>query len=92
MPSRYSFKYVEKSIQNGRLEDLAAHRAGKSSRTVGARDIPTRHHRVSYTLEDDQILWDWLQPYEAVGAGVSGRIIYQQLAQQVSVACVSRNA
>ncbi|CRG84032.1 hypothetical protein PISL3812_01375 [Talaromyces islandicus] len=78
----YSYKYVEKSILNGRLEDLEAHRAGKRERPVGAHNIPSRTRRTAYTLEDDQILWDWLHPYEKRGDQVSGNLIYQELAKQ----------
>lgn len=36
-----------------------------------------------YTLSDDQILWDWLRPYELKGGDqVKGNLIYQQLERQ----------
>ncbi|KAH8705035.1 TRF2-interacting telomeric protein/Rap1 C terminal domain-containing protein [Talaromyces proteolyticus] len=77
----YSYKFVEKSIQNGQLEDLEAHRAGKTTRPVGAYDIPSRGHRIAYNLQDDQILWDWMQPYEDRGEQIAGNVIYQRLAE-----------
>lgn len=88
--SRYSYKYVEKSIQNGQLEDLEAHRAGKTHRPVGAHRIPSRTRRIPYTLADDQILWDWLEPYEQRGDQVSGNLIYQHLEKEVSTPLPAR--
>ncbi|KAE8151207.1 TRF2-interacting telomeric protein/Rap1 C terminal domain-containing protein [Aspergillus avenaceus] len=80
----YSYRYVEQSVRNGKLEDLEKHRAGPSSaRPVGATNIPTRSHRFPYTLNDDQILWDWMEPYELnLNAPVSGNKIYQELAAE----------
>ncbi|KAL1966968.1 hypothetical protein VTN77DRAFT_3712 [Rasamsonia byssochlamydoides] len=78
----YSYQYVEKSIRNGRLENLEDHRAGKTTRPVGAYGIPSRSRRVPFSLEDDQIVWDWMQPYEVSGAAVSGNVIYEQLAEK----------
>ncbi|OKL56350.1 hypothetical protein UA08_08534 [Talaromyces atroroseus] len=74
--------FVEKSIQNGRLEDLEDHRAGQYTRPVGAPTVPARGSRVPYTLQDDQILWDWLQPYEKRKDQIAGNLIYQELAHQ----------
>lgn len=82
--SRFSYKYVEKSVLHGRLEDLEAHRAGKTVRPVGAHNIPSRSRRTAFTLEDDQLLWDFLHPYEMRGEQISGNLIYRQLENQVS--------
>ncbi|KAL2012190.1 hypothetical protein VTN00DRAFT_4908 [Thermoascus crustaceus] len=84
-PDTYSYQWVEKSIENGRLENLELYRAGRSSgttRPVGASGVPTRRTKVPYTLEDDQILWDWLQPYEKQGAAVMGNKIYEMLEEK----------
>lgn len=75
---------MERSIRNGRLEDLEAHRAGKTTRPVGAYGIPSRSHRIPFTLEDDQLLWDYMQPLEEAGRNVSGNVFYQQLAEKVN--------
>lgn len=77
---------MEKSVNNKRLEPLETYRAGPSAhRPVGATHIPTRGRRVQFTLEDDQILWDWMQPYERdPGAPVHGYTIYKKLAEKVS--------
>jgi telomeric repeat-binding factor 2-interacting protein 1 len=53
------------------------------TRPVGAPRVPARGSRVQYTTEDDQILWDWMQPYEARKDQIAGNLIYQQLALQV---------
>lgn len=81
--SRHSYTFIEKSVRNGRLEDPEDHRAGQRVRPVGAVGIPARSSRTPFTLQDDQILWDWVQPYERRGDQIAGNLIYQQLAEQV---------
>ncbi|RAL16376.1 putative transcription factor Rap1 [Aspergillus homomorphus CBS 101889] len=78
----YSFRFVEDSIRQGRMQSLEAYRAGPSeARPVGASYIPTRSHKVPYTIADDQLLWDWVQKYERdPDASISGNKIYQELA------------
>ncbi|EEA28409.1 transcription factor Rap1, putative [Talaromyces marneffei ATCC 18224] len=78
----YSYTFIEKSVRYGRLEDLEDHRAGQRTRPVGAVGIPARSSRTPFTLQDDQILWDWVQPYEKRGDQIAGNLIYQQLAEQ----------
>ncbi|KAE8419079.1 hypothetical protein BDV36DRAFT_252442 [Aspergillus pseudocaelatus] len=84
-PGTYSYRYVEWSVRNGKLEELEDHRAGPSAaRPVGATNIPTRSCPIPYTLEDDQWLWDQMAPYEKdPKAFVGGNKIYQELATQV---------
>ncbi|RMJ23742.1 transcription factor Rap1 [Aspergillus sp. HF37] len=94
LPSNtYSYQYVERSVQNGRLEPLEAYRAGPSAhRPVGATHIPTRGRRVQFTLEDDQILWDWMQPYERdPGAPVHGYTIYKKLAEKTLTIVIAQH-
>ncbi|KAL2797714.1 TRF2-interacting telomeric protein/Rap1 C terminal domain-containing protein [Aspergillus keveii] len=81
-PNVYSYQFIEKSIQIGVLQDLENYKAGPSShRPVGATNIPTKGHRLAYTLEDDQILWDYMQPFERNStAGIQGNKLYQDLA------------
>ncbi|GAQ03385.1 telomeric repeat-binding factor 2-interacting protein 1 [Aspergillus lentulus] len=80
----YSFKFVEDSVRRGELADLEAYRAGPSApRPVGATHISTRAHKIAYSLQDDQLLWDWVQPYEKdPRAPISGNLIYKQLAEK----------
>ncbi|KAJ5287453.1 hypothetical protein N7478_003139 [Penicillium angulare] len=80
----YSYKYVEKSVRNGKLEDLEDYRAGPSAqRPVGASNIPTKKTRSDYTLIDDQTLFDWLHPYEQEeNAPINGNNIYKNLAER----------
>lgn len=72
-------------MQNGKREDIEPYRAGPSAqRPVGASHIPRKTTRTEYTLKDDQILFDWLHPYELEGnAPTSGNSIYKELAEQV---------
>ncbi|KAN0068350.1 TRF2-interacting telomeric protein/Rap1 - C terminal domain containing protein [Elaphomyces granulatus] len=83
-PDTYSYQYVERSIRNNKLESLEAHRAGESSkvaRPVGAH-TSTRKHRTAFSLEDDKILWDWMQTYEENGVAIGGNLPYQSLAEK----------
>lgn len=85
-PPRFSYQYAERSIQNGRLEDLEKYRIGPSAqRPMGASHIPKKRTRRDYSLKEDQILYDYLYPYEqAENAPISGQVIYQQLAEKAS--------
>lgn len=76
---------MEDSVRRGELADLEAYRAGPSApRPVGATHISTRAHKIAYSLQDDQLLWDWVQPYEKdPRAPISGNLIYKQLAEKV---------
>ncbi|KAJ5721651.1 uncharacterized protein N7483_009585 [Penicillium malachiteum] len=80
----YSYQYVERSVRNGKLENLEDHRAGPSAqRPMGASHIPQKRTRTEFTLKDDQILFDYLNPYELVeNAPISGHRIYQALAEK----------
>ncbi|KAJ6049627.1 Rap1 - C-terminal [Penicillium canescens] len=83
-PDTYSYRYVERSILNGRLEDLEAHRAGTSRpRPTGATHIATKGTRQPFTLKDDQILFDWIAHIEKKepGAPLSGNKVYIELEQ-----------
>lgn len=81
-PGTHSFKYVIKSIENGRREDLAKHAVGiasRASRPVGSTATAPRQGRTPFTNEDDQQLWDWIKPYEESGGTWKGNEIYKQL-------------
>lgn len=82
---RYSYQFIERSIQRGILEDLEAHKAGPSTaRPVGATNIQARSHRLPYTIEDDQLIFDYMQRFENdTKASISGNKIYQEFAAQV---------
>jgi telomeric repeat-binding factor 2-interacting protein 1 len=76
---------VERSIQNGRLEDLEAHRAGPSApRPMGASNIPKKGKRSYFTLKEDQVVFDWVYHFtQERGAPVQGNKIYQDLGELV---------
>ncbi|EHY58206.1 hypothetical protein HRR83_004934 [Exophiala dermatitidis] len=83
-PGTHSYRYVELSIRKGRLENLADHAVGASTRAgraVGSTVTAPRSIRVNYTPEDDQFLWNWLKPFEDSGGPVSGTEIYRQVEQ-----------
>ena len=83
--SRYSYQFIEKSIQKGRLEDLEAYKAGPSTtRPVGATNIPTKGQRAAFTIEEDQLIYDYMQHYERDPlSSVMGNKIYQLFAANV---------
>lgn len=75
------------------MQNLEPYRAGPSeARPVGASYIPTRNHKVPYTVADDQLLWDWMQKYERDStASISGNKIYQELAAKVVSTSIYRS-
>ncbi|KAJ5173242.1 hypothetical protein N7492_005835 [Penicillium capsulatum] len=77
------YRYVELSVRNGRLEDPEKHRAEPSDpRPMGAFNIPRKSTRSDYSLKDDQIVWDYLEPLEKAGGAISGNKIYQEFAKK----------
>lgn len=81
-PGTHSYKYVELSIRNGRLENLEDHVVGGTSRTdrpVGSVTMAPKGGRNNYTEAEDQLLWNWLKPLEDAGAATAGNEIYKQL-------------
>ncbi|KAI1623664.1 hypothetical protein EDD37DRAFT_632140 [Exophiala viscosa] len=81
-PGTHSYKYVESSIRNGVLENLADHAVGVSTRVarpVGSTVTAPRGGRVAYTEEDDQFLWNWMKPFEDNGGVYKGNEIYKQI-------------
>ncbi|KMP01230.1 hypothetical protein CIHG_01519 [Coccidioides immitis H538.4] len=84
-PGSYSFKFIDRCLRAGKLLDLEEFRAGPApgnARPVGSVSIPARGHRVGFTAEDDQILYDWVKPIERQGGPIRGNKIYQQLEEK----------
>jgi hypothetical protein len=83
-----SYTFVEKSIEEGELQDPADHPAGPplgEAREPGSVYQPTKSGRASYTAEEDRILYKWVRDAEAAGARISGNEIYKQLEAKVCV-------
>ena len=81
-PGTHSYRYVELSIRNGRLENLDDHVIGATSRVhrpVGSVTMASKGGRNNYTEADDQLLWDWVKPLEDTGQPTAGNEIYKQL-------------
>ncbi|KAJ5928909.1 hypothetical protein N7466_007865 [Penicillium verhagenii] len=76
-----SYQFVERSVENGRLEDIEPYRIGPSdNRPVGAAHIPKKSTKTDYTLEDDQVLFDHMLPLELDGnAPICGNKIYKSI-------------
>lgn len=87
-PGSISWKYIEDSVKNGRLEDLDNYYAGPAPgaiRPVGAgASHPAKLGRTPFTAEDDRILVDWVTKAERSGSATKGNAIYQQLAEKAS--------
>ncbi|EGC49295.1 conserved hypothetical protein [Histoplasma capsulatum var. duboisii H88] len=84
-PGSTSFQYIEKSIRSGKRESLEDHRAGPQVgyfRPVGSTTIRQKGHRSAFTARDDQILYDWVKPFEEKGGHIGGNKIYQQLSEK----------
>ncbi|KAK4695772.1 hypothetical protein P7C71_g2030, partial [Lecanoromycetidae sp. Uapishka_2] len=63
-PGSHSYQFIEKSVRNGVLEDLNDHKAGPppgQTRSIGSIIQPPKGTRQKFTLEDDRILWNWVQ-------------------------------
>jgi telomeric repeat-binding factor 2-interacting protein 1 len=83
----YSFNFIDHSIRKGRLEKLEDHLVGpaqKTSRPVGALQ-PASTGRVPFTMQDDQLLWDWMEDYASKGGKIKGNESYKQLGVTVRV-------
>ncbi|OCT53606.1 hypothetical protein CLCR_09502 [Cladophialophora carrionii] len=81
-PGTHSYKYVESSIRNGRLEDLASHAIGaptRVARPIGSSVTSSKGGRTPFTPADDQFLWNWLKPFVERGGSWKGNEIYKQL-------------
>lgn len=86
VPGTYSYQFVEKSIRNKKLEDPEYHRVGSSTnnvRPVGSSTFRAKSTRHTFSAEDDQILYDWMKPFEEQGGKWRGNKIYQQLEEKV---------
>lgn len=81
-PGMYSYRYVERTVQNGQLEDLEAHRIGRAdsraARPVGSLTLASKGSRQNFTEADDQMLWEWVKPVEGM-RGSAGNLIYREL-------------
>jgi hypothetical protein len=78
----HSYRYIEQSIRNGALEDLADHVVGPSKSTdrpVGSMTTAAKGSRSKYTEAEDQLLWNFIKPYELRGGATGGNEIYKQL-------------
>ncbi|KAI9793297.1 MAG: hypothetical protein M1833_000796 [Piccolia ochrophora] len=80
----YSYQYIDKSIENGILEDLDAHKVGPPSGTIRevGSSAPPKGTRTPFTAEDDRVLYDWVTSFERGGGKILGNEIYKQLAQE----------
>ena len=80
-PGSISWKFIERSVANGELEDIEKHRAGPPAGTI--REVgsaqPARKGRTPFTPEDDRILMEWCIKAERAGLSLKGNDLYKQL-------------
>jgi hypothetical protein len=74
-----SWKLIEDSVKEGRLQDVAAYRK-IPSQPAGQ---PPRSTRRPFTAEDDRFLAEWVAKAERSGEVTKGNILYQKLEQVV---------
>ena len=78
----HSYTYIEQSIRNGTLDDLANHVVGptkSTDRPVGSMTTASKGSRSKFTEAEDQLLWNFVKPYENAGGATGGNEIYKQL-------------
>ncbi|KAM5452841.1 hypothetical protein MaudCBS49596_003149 [Microsporum audouinii] len=82
-PGTYSYQFVERSIRLGLLQELNKFLVGMPRGSVRQPAMgPAKRYREPFTAKDDQILYDWMKPFEQAGGAVSGNKIYQKLEAQ----------
>lgn len=77
---------MEHSLAKGELQDVEKYRI-RDKRPVRPSSAPKRKLRRPFTLAEDQMLYDYLQPLEQTGRfaqGVKGVKIYEDIAEKVS--------
>lgn len=75
-----SYKFIEKSIEHGEIQDPDDYPAGPpvgTARTTGSLQ-PTKGTRAAFTAEEDRILYKWVQD-QGPGGLVHGNKIYKSL-------------
>jgi Rap1 Myb domain len=86
-PGTISWKFIDDSVKNGRLEDPEKYPAGPAAgfiRPVGAAQA-SRKVRTPFTPTDDLILAKWVLQKEAEGMLSRGNALYQDLEKLVSL-------
>lgn len=80
-----SWKFIDKSVARGRLENIEDYRAGPTTHTV--REVgsaqPPRSGRTPFTAEDDRDLLLWVTKAERNGISLKGNEIYKQFEEIV---------
>ena len=76
----YSWKYIDRSLQSGRLENIEDYAIGPPKgavREIGSLNRPSKSTRTAYTAEDERALTEWVRDHGA--AGESGNTVFQGL-------------
>ncbi|KAF4637675.1 hypothetical protein G7Y89_g392 [Cudoniella acicularis] len=80
-----SWTYIDRSVRNGRLENVEDHLAGPPVGTVreAGSGQPVKRGKTPFTAEDDRILTEWVARAERKGVAIRGNELYKQLAAKV---------
>ncbi|POS86253.1 hypothetical protein EPUL_000905 [Erysiphe pulchra] len=79
-----NWTFIRDSVQNSRLEDIDKYRAERKANTHRNLEYkrPRGNTRVSFSSNDDKILWEWCTNQENLSKyskGLKGNAIFQQL-------------
>ena len=80
-----SWKYVDLSIRNGRLENIEDHRVGPTESTVreaGSIDKSAKRTRIKFTTEDDRYLNEFVHQHGDIHSE-NGAALYKTLEREV---------
>ncbi|KAF2202826.1 hypothetical protein GQ43DRAFT_462091 [Delitschia confertaspora ATCC 74209] len=77
-----SYQFIEESIKKGQVQDPTRYAIGPLKGTVPQAGFSRslKSFRTRFTVDDDRILWNWVQDYVKKGGTVGGNKIYEQLA------------
>lgn len=80
----HDYKFVLDSIQQKRLlddNDYEVRGCHPVDRIAGSTSTLQKGTRTKFTPEDDQILYNWIEPFRRNGGAYKGNQIYEQLAK-----------
>ncbi len=91
-PGSISWKYIERSVKNGRLEDIEEYRAGPSTKGVRQLHLDNLRGKVEHYSRRrmTEFLWSWCAKAERKGISLKGNELYIQLEEQVKLRLLSQ--
>lgn len=80
----HDYKFVLESIKQQRLLDESQYEIrgrNPANRIAGSISTAPKNTRTPFTAADDQILYNWLEPFRQANGTIRGNTIYEQLAR-----------